>query len=145
MAAEVVEASAEADPGPVTERTPQKFVGKLVQLSRRVVIPNHLAPVPPLYVTKNRGKRVGSCGTKGLQPERIFDAGVKLGFNGFYRICSFHVVWRHSIPRRARRKQKAADLHQAPFELEAEAEAVKACCNAEIVPQRHRRFCKNVC
>jgi hypothetical protein len=46
----------------------------------------------------------------------------------------FHVGRRHSIPRWERRKQKAADLHQAPFELEAEAEAVKACRNAEIAP-----------
>lgn len=61
----------------VAETIPQKFVAELVQLSRRVVIPNHLASVPSLDVAKDGGKRVQkNCGRNSL-----VDAGVKLGFS----------------------------------------------------------------
>src|SRR5271165_296639 len=75
---------AQADPGLVAQRVPQKFVGKQVQLSRRVVIPNHLAPVPSLYVGKNRGKRVGSCGPKRFRTKLMITTGLHLGLGPFF-------------------------------------------------------------
>ena len=65
---------------------PSKVRRRVGPTSRLEVIPNHLAPVPSLYVAKNGGERVRSCGPKGLRTKLVVDAGVKLGFNGFHRV-----------------------------------------------------------